>query len=196
MRVVAGTARGRPLQAPAGRGTRPTSDRVREAMFSMLASMDAIEGAVVLDLFAGSGALGIEALSRGAAGVTFVDHDPAAVATVRANLGVLGEEADRATVVCSDVLRYLVGASPALPVPSAPDLALADPPYDFDGWGPLLGALAGGTRLLVAETGAEAGAGWDPGPEWETVKVRRYGGTVVTVAQPVARSKPPTASRR
>jgi 16S rRNA (guanine966-N2)-methyltransferase len=88
VRVVAGAARGRPLRAPAGRGTRPTSDRVREAMFSMLASMDALEGAVVVDLFAGSGALGIEALSRGAGRAVFVDDDRSALDAVQANLAL------------------------------------------------------------------------------------------------------------
>ncbi|HEY3810002.1 MAG TPA: 16S rRNA (guanine(966)-N(2))-methyltransferase RsmD [Acidimicrobiales bacterium] len=179
MRVVAGTARGRPLRAPAGRDTRPTSDRVREAMFSMLTSMDALEGVDVLDLFAGSGALGIEALSRGAARVTFVDQDRAAVAAVRANLEVVGEASSRAEVVLGDAVRFAVVAPQV-------DLTLADPPYRFDGWGPLLAALEGRTGLLVAETGAE----WEPGPGWETVKVKRYGGTVVTVAQPTARPKP------
>src|SRR5439155_576656 len=82
VRVVAGSAKGRRLQAPPGRDVRPTSDRVREAVFSSLASMEAVEGASVLDLFAGTGALGIEALSRGAATATFVDDDPRAVAAV------------------------------------------------------------------------------------------------------------------
>jgi 16S rRNA (guanine966-N2)-methyltransferase len=165
------------LRAPAGRDTRPTSDRVREAVFSMLTSMDAVEGAAVLDLFAGSGALGIEALSRGAARATFVDQDRAAVAAIRANLLMVGDAAERAAVVCTDALRYAAAAD-TQPV----DLTFADPPYRFDAWAGLLGALAARTGLLVAETGAE----WDPGPGWETVKVKRYGGTVVTVAQPVA----------
>ena len=167
------------MQAPVGGTTRPTSDRVREAMFSMLTSMDAVEDAVVLDLFAGSGALGIEALSRGAARATFVESDHAAVGAIRANLAVLGDVAKRATVVCTDALRY---------VPTGPqiDLTLAYPPYRFVGWPELLAGLVGRTGRLVAETGAD----WNPGPEWETVKVKRYGGTVVTVVQPVARSQP------
>jgi 16S rRNA (guanine966-N2)-methyltransferase len=143
-------------------------------MFSMLTSMDVLAGAAVLDLYAGSGALGIEALSRGAAEVTFVDHDRAAVAAIRANLEslatVLGGDAD---VVCSDALRY---ASHALRT----DLVLLDPPYRFDGWAGLLAELAGRTSLVIAESGAE----WEPGPGWETVKVKRYGGTLVTVVQP------------
>jgi 16S rRNA (guanine966-N2)-methyltransferase len=179
VRVVAGTARGRVLRAPPGVATRPTSDRVREAMFSMLTSMDAIEGAAVLDLFAGSGALGIEALSRGAGRATFVDQDRAAVAAIRANLRDLGAAlAGEAEVICSDALRYAANATSV-------DLALLDPPYRFEGWTALLGALAGRTALVVAESAAE----WDHGPGWETVKVKRYGGTLVTVVRSVARPK-------
>lgn len=177
MRVVAGSARGRQLRAPAGTATRPTSDRVREAMFSMLGSLDAVEGATVVDLFAGSGALGIEALSRGAASATFVDFDGAAIACIQANLGVLGSPSGVASVVRGDVLRWVAGASTF-------DLALADPPYRWDGWAALLEALAGRAALLVAEMSADDGARWDPGPRWETVKEKRYGGTVVTVAKP------------
>ncbi len=87
MRVIAGRFGGRRLAAPRGSGTRPTSDRVREALFSMLGE---IEGASVLDLFAGTGALGIEALSRGAASAVFVERDPAALSALRANLATLG----------------------------------------------------------------------------------------------------------
>jgi 16S rRNA (guanine966-N2)-methyltransferase len=153
-------------------------------MFSMLASVDAIEGASVLDLFAGSGALGIEALSRGAARATFVDRDRGAVATIRTNLEVLGETAGDATVVCADVLRF-VGTAPAV------DLVLADPPYGFDAWAQVLRSLRDRTTWLVAETGTDMTAEeWTPGPDWETVKARRYGGTLVTVVQPAVRSKP------
>src|SRR5438105_4260490 len=106
MRVIAGTAKGRRLQSPPGRQTRPTSDRVREAIFSSLESLGAVKGAAVLDLFAGSGALGIEALSRGAAPATFVDEDARAVTVVRANLEAAGFTA---TVIRSDALRYLDG---------------------------------------------------------------------------------------
>ncbi len=148
-------------------------------MFSMLTSMDAIEGARVLDLYAGSGALGIEALSRGAESVVFVDDNPTAVAAVRANLEVLGEVAARASVVQADALQYAAGTSGV-------DLALVDPPYSFAAWGALLRALVGRAELLVAETGRD----WEPGPEWETVKVKRYGGTVVTVVQPMRLRSP------
>jgi 16S rRNA (guanine966-N2)-methyltransferase len=152
---------------------------VREALFSMLASMDSVEGAVVLDLFAGSGALGIEALSRGALRATFVERDRAAVAVIRANLAVLGMGPDQAVVVCADALQYAAAARPV-------DLTFADPPYQFSAWAALLAGLVERTGLLVAETGDT----WSPGPQWETVKVRRYGGTVLTIAQPSARSRP------
>src|SRR5919198_4163450 len=104
MRVIAGQGLGRRLQAPAGAATRPTSDRVREALFSILG--DRVRGARVLDLFAGSGALGIEALSRGAAAVTFVDSAPGALTALRDNLDALGADAE---VVRADARRFLGG---------------------------------------------------------------------------------------
>jgi 16S rRNA (guanine966-N2)-methyltransferase len=176
MRVVAGFARGRILHAPEGRTTRPTSDRVREAVFSILTSMQRIEGATVLDLFAGSGALGIEALSRGAAHVTFVESGAEGVQTINANLEVVGEARSNTAVLRRDAVSYLRGASPV-------DVVLADPPYGFDGWADLLDLLSHKCALLVAETGSL----WDPGTAWETMRVKRYGGTVVTVVQPLAR---------
>jgi 16S rRNA (guanine966-N2)-methyltransferase len=119
---VAGVYGGRRLQAPAGRSTRPTSDRVREALFSILGP--AVEGARVLDLFAGSGALGIEALSRGAAGVVFVDSDARAVAAVRANLAAIGAEA---AVHRREAFAWLAAADGTF------DLVFADPPYSSAG---------------------------------------------------------------
>ena len=120
MRVVAGSHRGRTLRAPRGEQTRPTSDRVREALFSILAS---VEGAEVLDLFAGSGALGIEALSRGAASATFVDSAAAAVAVIRHNLEQLGLQAE---VLQMPALRALA----CTPVTERQyDLVFLDPPY-------------------------------------------------------------------
>jgi 16S rRNA (guanine966-N2)-methyltransferase len=117
VRVVAGAYRGRRIEAPQGRATRPTSDRVREALFSILGP---IEGVRVLDLFAGSGALGIEALSRGAAEAVFVDSDARAVAAVRRNVDALGADA---AVYRRDAFAWLGGASGAF------DLVFADPPY-------------------------------------------------------------------
>jgi 16S rRNA (guanine966-N2)-methyltransferase len=171
MRVVAGSAGGRQLRAPAGGRARPTSERVREAVFAMLGSLGAVEGARVLDLFAGSGALGIEALSRGAAAATFVDDDPKAVAVVRANLAALGFEG---AVVRSPVARFLEQAAAS---GAGWDVAFADPPYAFDGWPALLAALP--ARLAVLESDGPL----DPGAGWEVVRSRRYGGTVVTLAR-------------
>jgi 16S rRNA (guanine(966)-N(2))-methyltransferase RsmD len=124
MRVVAGRYGGRRLVAPPGSATRPTSDRVREALFSVLGA--GVEGAHVLDLYAGSGALGIEALSRGAASAVFVDHSAKAIAAVRANLEALGIEA----VVRQLDARAALRTSPPLRDPY--DLVFLDPPYRRD----------------------------------------------------------------
>src|SRR4051794_18071169 len=104
MRVIAGTFGGRRLKAPAGRGTRPTCDRVREALFSMLGD---VEKARVLDLFAGTGALGIEALSRGATGAVFVERDARAAAVLAANLGALAIGPEHADLRRGDALAAL-----------------------------------------------------------------------------------------
>ncbi len=122
LRIVAGTHGGRRIEAPPGRTTRPTSERVREAWFAALGT--SLEGAEVLDLYAGSGALGIEALSRGAARAHFVELDPRAVAVLRHNLRRLELEA-RAVVVRRDVFRWLAGIGDE----PRHDVALADPPY-------------------------------------------------------------------
>ena len=121
MRVIAGRYGGRRLAAPPGAATRPTSDRVREALFSILGAR--VQSARVLDLFAGSGALGIEALSRGAAEATFVDRAPAAIRAIRANLATLGIEAE---VVRADALAALRSARAAA---RQYDLLFLDPPY-------------------------------------------------------------------
>jgi 16S rRNA (guanine966-N2)-methyltransferase len=118
VRIVAGEFRGRRLSAPRGVRTRPTADRVREALFSMLGD---VSGARVLDLYAGSGALGIEALSRGAAAAVFVERDPRALAAIRRNLDALGLAED---VVRQDALRFLARAEGTF------DLVFCDPPYD------------------------------------------------------------------
>jgi 16S rRNA (guanine966-N2)-methyltransferase len=170
VRVVAGTAKGRRLQPPSGRDTRPTSDRVREATFNALGSLDAIDDARVVDLFAGSGAMGIEALSRGAAHCTFVERDRAAVDVIRANLAVTGFE-DRATVVVGDAAAWIVAAATAV------DLAVVDPPYAFDDWPKLLAGLR--AALVVVESDRPI----DAGPDWEIVRTRRYGTTVVVIAR-------------
>jgi len=121
VRIVAGQFRGRPLQAPEGQSTRPTADRVREALFSMLASrIGSFEDLRVADLYAGSGALGFEALSRGAAHATFVDTDRAAATAINANGDKLG---------VTDRIRVLGASAQNLPKTDAFDLIFADPPY-------------------------------------------------------------------
>jgi 16S rRNA (guanine966-N2)-methyltransferase len=168
MRVVAGTAKGRKLQAPTEGSVRPTSDRVREAIFDMLTSMDVVEGASVADLFAGTGALGIEALSRGASSAVLVDQDRAALNALEVNLVTTGLYA-RATVVHADVLSWLGTAAPV-------DLAFVDPPYAFTGWPELFTLLDAG--LVVAESDRKI----DLGDDWKVLRSKHYGGTVVTMA--------------
>jgi 16S rRNA (guanine966-N2)-methyltransferase len=137
LRVVAGSFKGRPLQAPRGVRTRPTPERVREALFSILGD---VSGARVLDLYAGSGALGIEALSRGAASATFVDKDPRALAAIRRNLDAVGAEGK---VRRRDALGFLTAAGGRY------DLVLIDPPYDSAAR--LAGPLAERLPAVLAE---------------------------------------------
>ncbi len=178
MRVVAGSARGRRLVAPSGARTRPTSDRVREALFNSLGSQGALDGASVVDLFAGTGALGIEALSRGARHAWFVEHDRAALDALRVNLRSTGL-ADRATVEAVPVDRALVPGGPLADVVA--DLVVADPPYSFDGWEELCAVAFARwpTALLVAESDRPVEI--DPaGGAGRLVASRPYGTTVVS----------------
>ena len=168
MRVVAGELGGRKLVTPDGEDTRPTSERVREAIFNSLFSLDAIEGARVLDLFAGSGALGIEALSRGAAHATFVEQDRAALAALRDNVETLRIGPESA-VIAGDGLRHLGVAGDY-------DLFLLDPPYGFDGWDELLSSIETGTVVIESDREVDVPAGW------VVHRVKKYGGTVVTLA--------------
>lgn len=177
MRVVAGVAGGRRLQAPAGRGIRPTSERVREALFNALGSLDALAGATVLDLFAGTGALGIEALSRGAVSATFVDADHGAVRAIRGNLAAT-QFGDRARVVQVDVSRFLDRATRGdRAMPGSFDVAFADPPYAFSEWASLLAQVP--AQLIVIEARSHV----DVGDSWRALRSRRYGDTVVTLAR-------------
>jgi 16S rRNA (guanine966-N2)-methyltransferase len=142
MRIIAGKWRGRVLEAPPGLATRPTADRARETLFSMLGSrLGGFEELRVADLFAGSGALGFEALSRGASSATFVENDSSAVAAIRRNAEKLGAEA---TILCGSAL--------ALPRSRRFDLILADPPY----------AAGSGTAILQSILAADwlAPGGW------------------------------------
>jgi len=168
MRVVAGEMRGRRIESPEGRDTRPTTDKVREAMFNSLGSLDLIRDATVADLFAGSGALGIEAISRGAAHCTFVERDRSALRVLRNNIEHLGI-GDRAKVVTTDA----VIAAATIGV----DLVIADPPYQFDEWPRLLAAVR--APFVVAEAGKPLDAIDAPG--WAPVRPgKRYGRTWVT----------------
>jgi 16S rRNA (guanine(966)-N(2))-methyltransferase RsmD len=143
MRIIAGTFRSRPLQAPAGLATRPSSDRLRETLFNVLAPR--IEGAHFLDLYAGSGAVGLEALSRGAEHVVFVEHAPAALKVLQANLARLRLMAGF-SIQSGSVGAYL---RRALTESKQFDLVFLDPPYDAaDEYARTLGSL-GESRLLA-----------------------------------------------
>ena len=173
MRVIAGTHGGRELIAPKGRTTRPTSDRVREALFSILGDLD---GLSVLDLFAGSGALGIEALSRGAAQATLVDSGRPAVAAIRRNLGTLRLDAE---VVPQPAARFL-GA--ALRDGRQYDLVFLDPPYRHASTlgreltSALMPILAADARV-AAESDRRSPLGLELG----LLDERRYGDTLIQI---------------
>jgi 16S rRNA (guanine966-N2)-methyltransferase len=177
MRVVAGELRGRRIDAPPGSDTRPTTDKVREAVFNALGSLDLVRDASVADLFAGTGALGIEALSRGAAHCTFVERDRQAIRILRDNIERLGLS-DRSRIVTGDAMSI----AGQLDV----DLLLADPPYEFDGWLGLLRAarapfvVAEGGRPLETLDGLEASG-------WRAIRSKRYGRTWVTFFERIDR---------
>jgi 16S rRNA (guanine966-N2)-methyltransferase len=168
MRVVAGELGGRRLVSPTGTTTRPTTDRVREAIFNSLSSAGLIEGALVADLFAGSGALGIEALSRGAERCVFVERNRAALRALDENLDTLGLT-ERSRVITSDVLSAVASIDA--------DIAFADPPYDFDDWSRLIGAIR--ADVVVAESGRAI----DAIDGWTTLRSKRYGRTTVTMLE-------------
>jgi 16S rRNA (guanine(966)-N(2))-methyltransferase RsmD len=147
VRVIAGEFKGRRLEAPRWAGLRPTSDKLRETLFNVLAPR--IDGSRVIDGFAGTGALGIEALSRGAAHVTFVERDPRAVGLIRGNLGRLGVATDRYAIFRADFLARKGGFDDEPPT----DLVLLDPPYDLESFESALEAAgarirAGGIVVL------------------------------------------------
>jgi 16S rRNA (guanine966-N2)-methyltransferase len=182
-RIVAGEAGGRRLVVPPGEAVRPTSDRVKESVFSALGP-GRLVGARVLDLYAGSGALGLEALSRGAAAAVLVERDAAAARAIRANVDTLGF-GDRAVLRIAAVTAVLGGAPPADPF----DLVLLDPPYDTPDT-----ELEECVRLLVegewvgpdATVVVERAAGSSPlrWPEgWGSTWERCYGDTLVLFAQ-------------
>ncbi|MCY3785173.1 MAG: 16S rRNA (guanine(966)-N(2))-methyltransferase RsmD [bacterium] len=172
-RIIAGQARGRRLKVPRGDRVRPTTDRVRESVFAALGSLGALDGATVLDAFAGSGALGLEALSRGAVHATFVERHRPAAAVLGANVAALGFEG-RSRVVRGDVLGWLA-AHPS----ESFDVAFCDPPHDFAAavWDRLLGRL--NARILVAESDRAVVTH----AAWSVISERRWGSTVVQMAR-------------
>jgi 16S rRNA (guanine966-N2)-methyltransferase len=169
VRIIAGSHRSRQIAAPKGSDTRPTSDRVRENAFNLIGP---VEGGHVLDLFAGSGALGLEALSRGAASATFVESDRDACRTINANLDTLKLSA---TVLCQDAVR-MVSADRRVY-----DLVLCDPPYDYDSGKllPHLARLLAPDGLLVYESSGREAPPQVPGLEARTS--RRYGSARLTL---------------
>jgi 16S rRNA (guanine966-N2)-methyltransferase len=170
VRIVAGSHKGARIFAPKGSDTRPTGDRVREAAFNLIGPVD---GAGVLDLFAGSGAMGLEALSRGAASALFVESDRDACRTIERNAAKLGITG--VTILCRDAFQVLAAHSRTY------DLILCDPPYDLAGHarlGPYLARALAPDGLLVYETGA----GSEPQVEGLTVRTSRtYGSARLTL---------------
>ena len=149
MRIIAGEYRSRRLEAPPGLSTRPTSDRLRETLFNVLAAR--LSGTTFLDLYAGSGAVGLEALSRGAARATFVERAPAALKALRRNLEQLGVKQSY-TVRAETVAAYLRVAGKAGPAPARHEVAFLDPPYDaVQDYASTLLELGAGSRILAPE---------------------------------------------
>ena len=190
MRISGGEFRGRVLSVPKGLDVRPTQDRVREALFSML--QNDIRGARFLDLFAGSGSVGLEALSRGAGTVAFVEHAPRSLACLSRNIAMLKVE-DRCRVIRADVYAWLAAAPAASHVlessdhSAAFDIAYADPPYAVGaehGYATVLARLVEGGfvkpgGLFIAEM--TSGQTLDSSPAWELCRDRTYGQTRLAI---------------
>lgn len=183
MRIIAGSMRGRPLVAPKGTATRPTTDRVRESLFSALQSLSgSFAGLHVLDAFAGSGALGLEALSRGASSVTFVEKAPAAIDALARNIGSLGVSQQ-----CRLVRRDIFALAEKGVFGGPFSLILLDAPYTLDP-----ARIAGLLDSLVATGKVAPGAvcSWehatDTEPQWpegfKAVRTKRYGATQLELA--------------
>jgi 16S rRNA (guanine966-N2)-methyltransferase len=187
MRVVAGRYKGRRLTAPRGTATRPTQDKVREAVFNLLGP---IEGARVLDLYAGSGALGIEALSRGAASITFVESDTAALGAIRSNLELVG--AEEVQVVRANVASFLAQAARR---GQSWDLVFCDPPYRLaHRLGRDLGELLPPVLVPEARVVCESSVRHPLELQLSLLKQRRYGDTVIAVYTPPQASEAPEAA--
>jgi 16S rRNA (guanine966-N2)-methyltransferase len=175
MRVIAGTARGRKIEAPPGRGTRPITDRAKEAIFNMLTSLGGLDDVTVVDLFAGSGSFGIECLSRGARHVTFVEQDRRAAAVLVSNLDRLGFS-DRATLRTAAVEAAIDALAPA-------DLVFCDPPYAWDRWTEVLPRLpVGPGGLLVAHANRPV----ELTAPWSVLRERTYGRSCIVIAKRLA----------
>lgn len=172
MRVIGGSARGRALKLPKELDVRPTADRVREAMFDVLDHLDLIEGASVADLFAGSGALGIEAASRGAERVVFVDSDRAVLAAIQANLeATKTQDLAACRVVRSEALSWCRSGRERF------DVAFLDPPYAYGQWDELLAVVP--ANFVVIESNREISLP----AQMELHRAYRYGTTLVTMAR-------------
>jgi len=174
LRIIAGTHRGHRIAAPKGLDTRPTSDRVRESAFNLIGPVD---GASVLDLFAGSGAMGLEALSRGAASCVFVEHDRQAARVIQANLEKL--RLTGAVVIGRDAAAALRDERDR---GRRYDLVLADPPYED--WGRYEESLAELVPAVIADHGlvvVETAEHIEPGLPLDLVTARRYGSARITV---------------
>ena len=192
MRIIGGKHRGRALRVPKAEGVRPTADRVREAVFNILAhgvAWDGLDGAAVIDAFAGTGAYGLEALSRGAAHATFIDREAAALAAIRRNAAAVGE-AMAITLLNLDATRL-----PLPPIAAAAPCAIAflDPPYESGLALPALQGLA--TRhwldagaLAVVEVGAREP--FQPPPRYAVIDERVYGAARVILLSLAAAAAP------
>jgi 16S rRNA (guanine966-N2)-methyltransferase len=202
MRIVGGRYRGRRLTAPPGAAIRPTSDRAREAVFNILAhggygagGASAVQDAVVLDVFCGTGAMGLEALSRGAAQATFFDNEPAALAAVRANIAAMKEQA-RARVRAADAARPPRRTAAQQPA----TLAFFDPPYGEGLAASALAAfaeagwLAPGALCVVEE--AARGPALAPPPGFELLDTRRYGAASIVLLRHHGPADRPISSSR
>jgi 16S rRNA (guanine(966)-N(2))-methyltransferase RsmD len=188
MRVIAGTQKGRRLHGPRNHGLRPTSDRVKEALFSILGSR--VAGSRFLDLYAGTGAIGIEALSRGAERVTFVEPDQAALRVLRANLAQCGLE-DSADIQMCSAGSFLKRRAQA---PARYDLVFADPPYQDDHVDTLRSALAGTAAiatgaLIVLEHSSKTAVPATRG-RLILLKQYKYGDTTLSVFEATAQEAP------
>lgn len=175
MRVIAGSMRGLRLSAPDGINTRPTLDRVKEAVFSML--MPYLSNAVVLDLFAGSGAIGIEALSRGASKAVFIDNDKSAISCIKKNISS-GKVEERANVFCMDAIKYLSECNERF------DIIFLDPPYFNNAYSSVLESIAkkdilSPDGIIVVEWDYEHGF-INNGAEFSIFKEKKYGRVGIT----------------